>query len=144
MRLVEQDALLEAIRDCYDRPIAEDTFRNIVNKLGNDENCRLISCKNGKKYAYCHIGTKESYREVGTLHRLSTEEIESMVFAIYTTNSEGVQFTLQEAFDFANGRGYHGNYGCHYCPYNHGHERGASYIVGPCGQQVCFVETIEY
>ena len=33
---------------------------------------------------------------------------------------------------------------CEECPYNDGHERGAAYIVGPCGQQNCWVSVHNY
>ena len=59
--------------------------------------------------------------------------------SIYTTNYCGIPFTKEEADAFTNGEGYHGHYGCKFCPHNRGHEQGASHIVGPCGQQVCLV-----
>ena len=58
---------------------------------------------------------------------------------VYTTNSCGIPFTHEEALAFLNGEGYHGHYGCKFCPNNRGHEPGASRIAGPCGQQVCIV-----
>lgn len=58
---------------------------------------------------------------------------------IYTTNAEGIEFTLAEAQAFLSGEGYHGNHGCYYCPENHGYEQGSSRICGPCGQQNCWI-----
>ena len=62
---------------------------------------------------------------------------------VYTTNANGIRFTREEANAFLNGEGYHGHHGCGFCPYNSGHEQGASRIAGPCGQQNCWVEINE-
>ena len=60
--------------------------------------------------------------------------------SVYTVNANGISFTREEANDFTNGKGYHGKDGCYYCPYNSGHEQGASRIAGPCGQQNCWID----
>ena len=56
---------------------------------------------------------------------------------VYTTNAEGVEFTIQEVRHFLYNAGNIGN--CEECPYNDGYERGAAYTAGPCGQQNCWV-----
>ena len=56
---------------------------------------------------------------------------------VYTTNAEGMEFTVQEGLNFLYNADNIGN--CEECPYNDGYERGAAYIVGPCGQQNCWV-----
>ena len=61
---------------------------------------------------------------------------------IYTVNENGIEFTVEEAKAFLNGEGYHGHDGCYYCPMNRGHVEGASRIVGPCGQQNCWIDVM--
>ena len=56
---------------------------------------------------------------------------------IYTTNDNGKEFTVQEVLNFLYNADNIGR--CDECPYNDGYERGAAYIVGPCGQQNCWV-----
>ena len=56
---------------------------------------------------------------------------------VYTTNAEGMEFTVQEVVNFLYNADNIGR--CEECPCNDGHERGAAYIVGPCGQQNCWV-----